>query len=186
MNAAPRGILPGMFLADTLPVVQPPVALVATLDGVTTVLVAFLFVCLVLPSMVRNRSQFYAAMACLVGVIVAHTLSLMFDGSPAMLTGLAVATGALQVVGFLLLVLCVGGLTVRQLAGDMAKAYEVIRRGETTKEVIIPIGEQAGRRRGSGGEVPRNVYRIDGPPAAPPAMPPVADEEDEDEGIPLK
>ena len=167
-----------MFLAQTVP--PPQIALVSTLDGVTTVLVGFLFVCLVLPSMVKSRPQFYAAMACLIGVIVLHTLQLMFGTSASFALGLGVGTGGLQVIAFLLLVLSVGGLTVRQLAGDMAKAYEVIRRGETKKEVIIPIGDQAGRRRP--GDPSPNVYRIDTPPA--PLS--VGDDEDEDEGVPLK
>ena len=160
-----------MLLADATTIVPPQIALVSTLDGVTTVLVAFLFVCLVLPSLVRNRPQYYAAMACLLGVIVLHTLTLAFGTSPAMALGLGVGTGVLQVAAFLLLVLSVGGLTVKQLAGDMGRAYEVLRRGETKKETIIPIGDQlAGRRRGA---EPR-VYRVDAPEAG-----------DEDESIPL-
>ena len=149
-----------MFLADTPTVLvpPPPVAVVSTLDGVTTVLTAFLFVCLVLPSLVRNRPQYYAAMACLLGVILCHTVALVFDASTSVVTGLSVATGALQLAAFLLLVLSVGGLTVKQLAGDMARAYEVVRRGETEKEVIIPIGGQVGRR---GGEGRPPVYNID-------------------------
>ncbi len=171
-------MFPGMFLAQAAvpPLVQPPVAVAATLDGVTTVLTGFLFVCLVLPTLVRNRPQFYAAMACLLGVIAVHTLSLMFDSSTALLTGLAVATGGLQLAAFLLLVLCVGGLTARELAGDMAKAYEVIRRGETKKEVIIPIGDQAARRRAAAAAA--GV-------AAPPAVPPAVADEVDDDGLPF-
>ena len=168
-----------MFLAQTT--TPPQIALVSTLDGVTTVLVAFLFVCLAMPSLVKSRPQYYVAMACLLGVIALHTLSLVFGTSPSFALGLAVGTGVLQIVAFLLLVLSVGGLTVKQLAGDMARAYEVIRRGETKKEVIIPIGDQQFGRRGSAGgaaEAPRNVYRID-PPA-------VDDAADDDEGIPIK
>ncbi len=165
-----------MFIADlpSVPANPPQIALVSTLDGVTTVLVAFLFVCLVMPSLVKNRPQYYVAMACLLGVIAVHTLALVFGTSPSFALGMGVATGGLQFVAFLLLVLSVGGLTVKQLAGDMARAYEVIRRGETKKEVIIPIGDQAFGRRGAGGGEPSpKVYRID-------------DAEDEDEGIPVQ
>ena len=136
-----------MPLADTVvPVELPPVALVSTLDGVTTVLTAFLFVCLALPTLVKNRAQYYVAMACLMGVIVCHALALVFCTLPGVVRGLAVAVGVLQLTAFLMLVLSVGGLTVKRLAGDMARAYEVIRRGESKKEVIIPIGDQARRR----------------------------------------
>jgi hypothetical protein len=166
-----------MFLADTNPT-APISAVVTTLDGVTTVLSAFIFVCLVLPSLVKHRSQFYAALACVAGIIVVHTAMRLFD-----LTTLGtVAIGVLQLLAFLLLVLCVGGLTVRELAGDMAKAYEVIRRGETEKEVIIPLGDQPIPRRGRGEEPPRKVHKINTPNPNP-----IIDDDDEteDKGIPL-
>lgn len=167
-----------MVIADALTVTPPQIALVSTLDGVTTVLVAFQFVCLALPSLVRNRPQYYVAMAALLGVIVLHTLSLVFGTSPSAALGLGVGTGVLQVAAFLLLVLSVGGLTVKQLAGDMARAYEVIRRGETKKETIIPLGDQVGRRRSA--DAPP-VYRIDSPPPST-----VADTEEDDDGrVPL-
>jgi hypothetical protein len=98
-----------------------------------------------------------------------------------------IAIGFLQLLALLLLVLCVGGLTVRELAGDMAKAYEVIRRGETEKEVIIPLTEQVpAPRRGRGDEPPRKVYNINTPPTGA-APKPVIDDDDEteDKGIPL-
>jgi hypothetical protein len=37
------------------------------------------------------------------------------------------------------LILSAGGLSWRQLAGEVTDAIEVIRRGETKKEVIIPL-----------------------------------------------
>ncbi len=166
-----------MFLADATPTLAPLPAIVSTLDGVTTVLVAFLFVCLAMPTMVKNRPQWYMALAAVVGVIVLHVLSLMM---PSFLTLFTVGVGALQIVALLLLVLCVGGLTAKQLAGDMARAYEVMRRGETEKEVIIPIGDQVpGSRRGRQ-EPPQKVYRVDSPPA----RPAVRDDEDDD-SIPI-
>jgi hypothetical protein len=93
----------------------------------------------------------------------------------------AVLIGLLQVLALLLLVLCVGGLTLRELGNEMGKAYEVIRRGETEKEVIIPIGDRpAPVARAKPAEQPaRKVYKINTPP------PPAAEEDDEDKGIPL-
>jgi len=170
-----------MFLADTP--ASPITTVVTTLDGVTTVLTAFIFVCLVMPSLVRHRSQFYAALACVIGMILVHTLMLMVDTSAFVITLGGVLTGLLQVLGLILLVLCVGGLTVKELAGDMAKAYEVIRRGETEKEVIIPIGDQMPARRGKGDEAPKKVYKVNPPPNQAPIIDP--DDETEDHGIPL-
>jgi hypothetical protein len=168
------------FLADTP--APPLTSIVSTLDGVTTVLVAFIFVCLVLPSLVKHRSQFYAALACVIGMILVHTLALIIDTSAFILTLSGVLTGLLQIVALILLVLCVGGLTVKELAGDMAKAYEVIRRGETEKEVIIPIGDRASRGRSD--DAPKKVYKINTPPPNPtPIIDP--DDETEDHGIPL-
>jgi len=170
-----------MFLADiNITSTGPITSVVSTLDGVTTVLSAFLFVCLVIPTLVKHRSQFYAALACVAGIILIHTLMLLFS---AFVFG-PVIIGLLQLLALLLLVLCVGGLTVRELGDEMAKAYEVIRRGETEKEVIIPISDRPPAAvRSKGDEPPRKVYKINTPPAAP-AAPPV-DDDDEDKGIPL-
>ncbi len=152
---------------------MPITSVVSTLDGVTTVLVLFLFVCLVMPSLVRNRPQYYAAMATILGIILLHTLMLIFDSSSSIMNLAAVFTGFLQLTALILFVLCVGGLSAKELAGDMARAYEVVRRGETEKEVIIPIGDQP--RRGKTEPTSQKVYKID----------PDEDDEDEDKGIPL-
>ncbi len=162
-----------MTLADATTTIAPTPSLILTLDGVTTVLVLFTFVCLVMPSLVRNRTQFYAGLVAVLGIILVHTLSIMFDSSTGPLNLFAVATGVLQFAGLMLYVLCVGGLTAKELAGDMARAYEVLRRGETQKEVIIPIGDQP--RRGKAAEPSNKVYKIDTG----------AGDEDEDGGIPL-
>jgi hypothetical protein len=45
-------------------------------------------------------------------------------------------TALLQIGSIVMLVLCVGGLTPRELADDM---IEVVRRGDEGKEVIIPL-----------------------------------------------
>ncbi len=123
---------------NTTPVLRGT-AIVSTLDGVTTVLVAFLFVCLIIPSLVKNRPQYFAALAAIIGIIFLHTLSLAFTS---LTVPAGIFIGLLQIAALILLVLSVGGLTVKQLAGDMARAYEVLRRGETEKEIIIPIGER--------------------------------------------
>jgi hypothetical protein len=159
-----------MVLSD---ITIPTTSVVSTLDGVTTVLVLFMFICLVMPSLVRNRTQYYAGMAAVLCIVLLHTVALMFDTSYSWINLTAVGTGFLQLGAILLFVLSVGGLTAKQLAGDMARAYEVIRRGETEKEVIIPIGDQP--RRGRTPETSQKVYKIDD-----------EDEEEEgDKGIPL-
>jgi hypothetical protein len=174
-------MIPPMFLADTsITSTGPITSVVATLDGVTTVLTAFVFVCLIMPTLVKHRSQFYAALACVAGIIAVHTLTLLFGA----FTFGPVVIGGLQLLALLLMVLSVGGLTVRELGDEMARAYEVIRRGETEKETIIPIGDKpaAAPRKATakGDEPPRKVYKINTPPKSGPIP-----MDDEDEGIPL-
>ena len=156
-------------------------AILSTLDGVTTVLVAFIFVCLIFPSIVKNRPQYYAALAMIIFILLLHTMTLILYKSEAIVVAGGVFTGLLQICALLLLVLCVGGLTARQLAGDMAKAYEVMRRGETQKEVIIPIGKQAGRQ--TNRESPSSTaYHID---SGPPQERPAGDAGEQDESVPF-
>ena len=171
-----------MFLADTN-TTGPLTATVTSLDGVTAVLTGFMFVCLVLPSMVRVKGQFYAGMACIAGVIVVHTGMLLFQSFTFVFTFGPVVIGLLQLMAFLLLVLSVGGVVPRDLGPDMAKAYEVIRRGETEKEIIIPMGDRPPvglGKKARGEEPPRKVYNINNPE---PVIDP--DDDTEDKGIPF-
>lgn len=113
------------------------------MEGVTTAIVAFLFVCVVFPSLVKNKPQWYAALAAVLLVILLHALMWIFPGSAWLRGFTGFMTGLLQIGAILLLILSAGGLSARELAGEMKRAYEVIRRGEEEKEVIIPItGEQ--------------------------------------------
>jgi len=117
---------------DNIRIVHP------TLDGVTTAIVLFLFVCLVVPDLVKNKTQYYVALACALGIILMHTLSLMIQ-SAGFNVFAGVVIGFFQFVAVLMLVMCAGGLTPRKLAGELGRAYEVIRRGEEEKEVIVPL-----------------------------------------------
>jgi hypothetical protein len=113
------------------------------MEGVTTAIVAFLFVCVVFPNLVKNKPQWYAALAAVIVVIFFNALRFAFMESVGLLRFTGFITGMLQIGAILLLVLSTGGLSPRELAGEMKRAYEVIRRGEEEKEVIIPItGEQ--------------------------------------------
>ena len=112
------------------------------MEGVTTAIVAFLFVCVVFPNLVKNKPQWYAALAAVVLVILLQSLAIVFS-STGFRSFTGFMTGMLQIGAILLLILSTGGLSARELAGEMKRAYEVIRRGEEEKEVIIPItGEQ--------------------------------------------
>jgi len=108
-------------------------------DGVTTAIVAFCFVCVIFPHIVKNKTQFYAGFSAILLVILIHSLAVMLYNSPGFQVFAGAATCLLQIVAIITLFLSAGGITLKQLGGDMARAYEVIRRGEEEKTVIVPI-----------------------------------------------
>lgn len=109
--------------------------IVPTNEGVTAAIVAFLFVCLVFPSIVKNRQQYYAALGSILVVIFLHAIGSMIK-SAAFTVFEGFVTALLQIGSIVLLFLAVGGLTARDLAEDVV---EVVRRGNEEKEVIIPL-----------------------------------------------
>lgn len=128
--------------------------------GVTTAIVAFCFVCVVFPHIVKNKTQFYAGFTAVLLVILIHSLAVMLYTSPGFQVFAGAATCLLQIAAIITLFLSAGGITLKQLGGDMARAYEVIRRGEEEKTVIVPIS----------GDMPNKPVR---PPAS------VRDDDDE-------
>jgi len=138
----------------------PGTAVVSTLDGVTTALVAFVLVGLVYPTVIKKRQQFFMIVGAVMLIILLHALTLMVRS-----TGLTVfagiLTGLLQIAGIALAVMSTGGMEAKDLAGELSRSYEVMRRGEETKEVIIPIG---GAAKADASEAERVVYTIDTPP----------------------
>ena len=166
-----------IFLAETTiedriaSYINRPVV-VSTLDGVTTALVAFVLVGLVMPQIVKKPRQFYMIVAAVIAIILFHALTVMLQSSGFTVFA-GVITGLLQAVGFGLAVMCTGGLKATELAGELARSYEVMRRGSEEKEVIIPIGgQQPGRKKDD--ESDAVIYTIDTPPgeAPGPAKPP--------------
>jgi hypothetical protein len=145
-------------------------AVLSTLDGVTTALVAFVLVGLVMPQVIKKPRQFYAIVAVVIGIILLHALNVMVQRAGFTVFA-GVITGLLQALGIGLAVMCTGGLAARELAGELARSYEVMRRGSEEKEVIIPIEGQVPRKKPQ--EEPEHViYTIDTPPG--PAQPPGA------------
>lgn len=117
------------------------------MEGVTTAIVLFIFVCILFPRLIDNRAQYYVAFVCTLLIILVDALRRIWFGSDSnMQTFSIVAIAFLQVIAIVLLFLSAGGLTVRGLTKEMAGAFEVIRRGETEKEIIIPIGDQGERK----------------------------------------
>jgi hypothetical protein len=108
-------------------------------EGVTTAIVAFVFVCVLFPHIVKNKTQFYVGFVAILLVILVHSLALMLHTSPGFEVFAGAATCLLQLVAIITLFLSAGGITLKQLGSDMARAYEVIRRGEEEKTIIVPI-----------------------------------------------
>jgi hypothetical protein len=107
------------------------------MNGAITALVGFIFVCVIYPHLIKNKPQFYAALGL-------TCIDILLDGLGSVggygFHGFLYFLCSVLTVGALLLFfLAAGGLTWKELAGDMSHAFEVIRRGETTKEVIVPL-----------------------------------------------
>lgn len=118
------------------------------MEGVTTAIVLFIFVCILFPRLIDNRAQYYVAFVATLLIILVDALRRIWFTNPdsGMITFSIVAIAILQVVAIVLLFLSAGGLSVRGLTKEMASAFEVIRRGETEKEIIIPIGDQSEKK----------------------------------------
>jgi hypothetical protein len=162
------------------------------MEGVTTAIVAFVLACLIFPHVIKNKPQYYGAVACVLLIILFGALRIMVD-APGFTRFAVVMMSLLQAGAIFLLILSAGGLTVKDLAGDLADTIEVVRRGGD-KEIIVPLrGETPGAGRAyreamreSEREGPGRI-NLDMPPAPPPA-PARRDEDDEDRGgggIPL-
>jgi hypothetical protein len=165
-RGSPAGALAGILnaMAPSSPMfVLSDTVVVPTLEGVTTALVLFIFVCVHYPSLVKNKTQFYAAFFAVLLMILLYSLDVMIRSSGFHIFAGAV-TGLLQIAALVLLFTSAGGLSVKQLAGELGRAYEVIRRGESEKTVIVPLS----------GEMPRPRQQ----PAAPGASTPAASSSD--------
>jgi hypothetical protein len=108
------------------------------MDGVITAIVVFFFICILFPKLVKNHAQFYVAFALILLIILMETLGVMF-ASQGFLRFVHVMVGLFTIGAMLLLVLATGGLSLKDLSGEFLTAFEVIRRGESEKEVIVPL-----------------------------------------------
>jgi len=158
------------------------------MQGVTTAIIVFILMCQIWPQIVKVRSQYYAALGCILLVILLDAGATMFNSQTVKVDTLGVfissaplarfvyvVSGLLQVVSILLLVLATGGFTVSDLVDDVKGSYEVQRRGDDEKEIIIPLPPDAPQPVGKSGDPDRVVYKIDDPispaPEARPAIP---------------
>src|SRR5947207_1377254 len=131
----------------------------------TLPLVSFLFVCLIFPKIVRNRPQFYISFGLLILILLFNILAQILAGG-AFARFLLILNQILLLMTFILLVLCAGGLSLHELTGEVFRSFEVMRRGETEKTVIIPLTGQKPRQKEEA-ESPPPRENIESPPNPP-------------------
>lgn len=154
------------------------------MEGVTTAIVAFIFVCILYPRLVRNHPQFYTAFGLIVVMLFFTSIARMIN-SEKFWTFVGGLNGLLQVCALVLLVLATGGLSLRELTGEFRNAFEVIRRGESEKEIIVPLtGEMPKPRKRDVEPEPSAAAAVDVPPPPPPAA--AARRPDDQSTIPLE
>ena len=149
------------------------------MDGVKTAIIGFIFVCIILPHLIKNRPQYFMAVVVFLVGMLFNLLAFMFSGAESSIAEprgfvklCLVVDGVCQIAAVVLLFMAAGGMTIGQLAGEFGRAYEVMRRGEEQKTVIVPL---SGQRRYSADddddeEDERTRYEINTappPPAAP-------------------
>src|SRR3954470_23027702 len=133
----------------------------------TTPLIAFLFVCLIFPKIVRNRPQFYISFGLLVLILLLNIVASMFHKNEGFVYFLQVIAEILRLMTFILLVLCAGGLSLHELTGEVFRSFEVMRRGDTEKTVIIPLTGQKPRQKEEAESSPPRENISETPPAKP-------------------
>ena len=112
------------------------------MEGVTTAIVAFIFACLVWPHLVKNKTQFYSSIGLVMLILLLDAIGHMAAGDGPLPRVMYVLEELLQILTLLVLVMCVGGLTPRELAGEVSEAVDTFRHGEK-KPVLVPLkGEQ--------------------------------------------
>ena len=151
--------------------------MVERMQGVTTALVAFIFFCVIFPERIKSRAQFYAAFGLVCAIIVLDAVGYML-GASSFRVFAYFATAVLQVGAICLLFLAAGGITWRDLGGELSNAFEVIRRGGE-KEVIVPLRGEMPKKKSAYDEdadedVPGAPINHDEP--TPPAHPPTPPE----------
>jgi hypothetical protein len=112
------------------------------MQGVTTAIVAFIFVCLVYPHLVKSKPQYYAALGLVLVTILFDAIGHMQTEDGGLRHVMYVLAALVQILNIIVLVMCVGGLSMTEFAGEVTNSFEVIRRGDD-KPVLVPLtGEQ--------------------------------------------
>lgn len=138
------------------------------MEGVTTAAVVFIFVCITFPRLIRRRTQYYGAVAAVLLILLIGCLDALIDpkGEGGFHRFFRFMMYLLDFAAVLLLVMCSGGLSPKELFGQMGDAFQELRHGpDADKPVIVPLtGEQPrsrADRSASAGDAEVRRYTID-------------------------
>jgi len=112
------------------------------MQGVTTAIVACIFAGLIWPQIIKSKAQFNATIGLVMLIILFDAIGQMPRGDSALPHVMYVLAALVQMLAILVLVMCVGGLSPRELAGEVTETIDALRHGEK-KPVLVPLkGEQ--------------------------------------------
>ncbi len=154
------------------------------MNGVTTAILLYIFLAVAFPFLAKNKPQFYGALAAVLVIIFLDAISHVAH-SDAFSAFTYFMAAMMQIGAVVLLVLSAGGMSPKDFKKEIGDVIEVVRRGESEKEVIIPLRGSQRPADAGGGEAPQKVYKIDDP-KAPPAKKPAAPSTPDSQGpLPL-
>jgi hypothetical protein len=154
------------------------------MNGVTTAILLYIFLAVAFPSLAKNKPQFYGALAAVFVIIFLDAISHVAH-SDAFSAFTYFMAAMMQIGAVVLLVLSSGGLSVTDFKKEIGDVIEVVRRGESEKEVIIPLRGPQPTGSEARGEAPKKVYKIDDPPSPAVAKPPAKSDPDSHGPLPL-
>ncbi|HET6247814.1 MAG TPA: hypothetical protein VFE47_08960 [Tepidisphaeraceae bacterium] len=91
---------------------------------VTAFIIAFIFVGIIFPKLVKNLPLFYGALGLVLLAILIDSVGSMFSSS---FRFAYFFEGLLDIAAILMLVMGTGGQTLGQLAGEMGRSFEAVR-----------------------------------------------------------
>jgi hypothetical protein len=138
---------------------------------VTAVIVAFIFVGLSIPHLVKRRPPFYAALGLILIVIlfdsIGHTTSL----NGAFSAFIYLINALLQIVAIVMLVLSTAGQSLGELAGEVGKSIDSVRYGAAAPPPAAAAAAPAAKIPAQAPAAATSATRAPGGPAAAPAAP---------------
>ena len=173
----------------------------AGMQGVTTAIVAFLFAGVIWPHLIKNKVQFYAGLIIVVFILLLDGIGYAFASPEGGRKAIYAIVALLQIAGLITLVLSAGGMSAKELSGEVFNTIDVVRRGGEKETIIVPLkGEQPKPRPQRAEEIPSARIDLDvardiaaeeaaldeQERATPPVAPPPAPKKPESGSIPLE